>query len=468
MFTKLFLSKRVDFLAMKCKINSLFQYPAMSIKTPVRRKHRDPLRDIYQKISYPGDTFKKVKSKFWVSRIYMNVLFIVKSIPLRKTGTIRVPAFRHDFMNFKVMSGNEILLNLENSEYLRNGELINALLELSKRKGQEQHDWEVHPYTEIALEQVKKRIAQFTPQHLSQVSYALDRLNVNNIEIWSRITRKVDEMAHIFDTNWLANFFDVLVPVSSEDGEEDVVYLDKEIEKDQKLKRWNDIVMQQLVNVLPLKVKELNKEQLVRVIETWVSRNLGDKVLYKEYLFFYVEKKANDFTLSQYVRLLRVLGDKQYTEDPIFWNDFIFPRVYKEAMTKEEANMVKDALIALKVKCPELECEIPIEYWDSVLDNFEEIAEYDDLEEEIKQDLKYMGELPEGVTTKVRVDDFIKASKSMLEKAQQQIEAEEKERLKQEKENDPEYIRKKELREQRKLRREQRRQSSEEILYDSD
>ena len=51
-----------------------------------------------------------------------------------------------------------------------------------------------------------------------------------------------------------------------------------------------------------------------------------------------------------------------------------------------------------------------------------------------------MGELPEGVTTKVRVDDFIKASKSMLEKAQQQIEAEEKERLKQEKENDQEGV----------------------------
>ena len=41
----------------------------------------------------------------------------------------------HDFINFKSMTGNEILLNLSNFENLRPSELSGALLELGKREG---------------------------------------------------------------------------------------------------------------------------------------------------------------------------------------------------------------------------------------------------------------------------------------------------------------------------------------------
>jgi hypothetical protein len=39
----------------------------------------------------------------------------------------------HDYVNFKKMHGNEIILNLDNVENLRNSELIGGLLELVKR-----------------------------------------------------------------------------------------------------------------------------------------------------------------------------------------------------------------------------------------------------------------------------------------------------------------------------------------------
>jgi len=39
----------------------------------------------------------------------------------------------HDFMNFKEMSSNEILLNLDNNENLEASELIGGLIELSNR-----------------------------------------------------------------------------------------------------------------------------------------------------------------------------------------------------------------------------------------------------------------------------------------------------------------------------------------------
>jgi hypothetical protein len=46
----------------------------------------------------------------------------------------KAPIPLHDFINFKTMaSGNEILLNLDNCDNLRNGELVSALIELARR-----------------------------------------------------------------------------------------------------------------------------------------------------------------------------------------------------------------------------------------------------------------------------------------------------------------------------------------------
>jgi hypothetical protein len=49
-----------------------------------------------------------------------------------------------DFINFKKMSGNEILLNLDNCENLSNGELISGLIELARKDKKHEFDWNTH------------------------------------------------------------------------------------------------------------------------------------------------------------------------------------------------------------------------------------------------------------------------------------------------------------------------------------
>ncbi len=54
----------------------------------------------------------------------------------KRKGPVRIekqPIPIKDFINFKNMGGNEILLNLDNCENLRNGELVSGLFELGKR-----------------------------------------------------------------------------------------------------------------------------------------------------------------------------------------------------------------------------------------------------------------------------------------------------------------------------------------------
>lgn len=42
------------------------------------------------------------------------------------------------------MSGNEILLNLDNCENLTHGELMSGLIELGKRDKKKEFDWNTH------------------------------------------------------------------------------------------------------------------------------------------------------------------------------------------------------------------------------------------------------------------------------------------------------------------------------------
>ena len=79
-----------------------------------------------------------------------------------------------DFINFKVMqSGNEILLNLDNCDNLRNGELISALIELGKRDNKKEHDWNSHPIVQKALEELRQRLPRMNAKNVIQTPLLL-------------------------------------------------------------------------------------------------------------------------------------------------------------------------------------------------------------------------------------------------------------------------------------------------------
>jgi hypothetical protein len=70
-------------------------------------------------------------------------------------------------MNFKEMSGNEILLNMTNFEYFRNGEIVNSIMELGKRthlpqnKDLTENNWDEHPYAGKVVKELVKRLPTF-------------------------------------------------------------------------------------------------------------------------------------------------------------------------------------------------------------------------------------------------------------------------------------------------------------------
>ena len=106
------------------------------------------------------------------------------------------PPLIHDFINFKRMSGNEILLNLDNYENLANSEIVGALLELGRRDPGNEHDWNNHPITYKVIRDYKQRAHLFNFKHTVRMPIALDRLFIKDPEAWQKPAQHFIRMLH--------------------------------------------------------------------------------------------------------------------------------------------------------------------------------------------------------------------------------------------------------------------------------
>lgn len=90
----------------------------------------------------------------------------IKRHNIRANSVKKQPTPIHDYINFKKMSGNEIILNLDNHENLANSEFVSALLELGKRDKKQEFDWNAHPVTQKCLEDLKERLPKLNAKHV--------------------------------------------------------------------------------------------------------------------------------------------------------------------------------------------------------------------------------------------------------------------------------------------------------------
>ena len=76
------------------------------------------------------------------------------------------------------MVGNEIILNLDNCENLRNGELISGLFELGKRDKNQEFDWNTHPVTTKCIVDLKERLPRMNFKNVIQAAMIMQSLRI--------------------------------------------------------------------------------------------------------------------------------------------------------------------------------------------------------------------------------------------------------------------------------------------------
>jgi hypothetical protein len=125
------------------------------------------------------------------------------------------------------MSGNEIILNLDNHENLANSELVSGLLELARRDKEKKFDWNAHPVTYRCLSDMRQRIPQLNAKNLLQTAILLDRLVVLDRSLWSVTSVNILRLLHKFKGRDMAVFLDLFDKDFLDEDGEPYVYIKK-------------------------------------------------------------------------------------------------------------------------------------------------------------------------------------------------------------------------------------------------
>jgi hypothetical protein len=256
-----------------------------------------------------------------------------------------------DFMDFKRMtSGNEVLINLDNADNLRNGELIGGLIELGRRDKANEHEWNAHPIVLKSIAELKIRLPRMNAKNVIQTPIFLQNLRIVDPEVWQLASRHALRLLHKYKGRDMAMLLDLYDrDILDEDGEP---HLLRKAEAD---------FFERVVGILPMQIKHLSKDHLIRTLEVVVRKGLGSERLYRDYLMLKIERNLSKLSIEHYCRMIRALADKQYVEDSTFWNEYAFKYIHEakagvpRAYTVAEAHKVWDALIYLKLKCPSLD-----------------------------------------------------------------------------------------------------------------
>jgi hypothetical protein len=152
------------------------------------------------------------------------------------------------------------------------------------------------------------------------------------------------------------------------------------------VRKADSAFFERIVGILPLQVKHMTKDHLVRTLEVVVKHGLGADRLFRDYLLLKIERNIMKFSVEHYSRILRALADKQYVEDSVFWNEYILKYLLEESpgkhqgekrekqFTDAEARKLWDALIYLKLKCPSLDLKVHISHVEKFMQQEQQAA----------------------------------------------------------------------------------------------
>jgi hypothetical protein len=203
------------------------------------------------------------------------------------------------------MSGNEIILNLENHENFATSELIGGLLALAKHDRKYKFNWNNHPITAEALNDLKRRIGFMNSKGVLQTALVLDGLQILDQQAWNLCQKHVLRLLHRYRGRDMALLLDLF--------EKDV--LDGEGMPYMHMKKAPEEFFERITALLPMHINFMDNAELVRTLEVLVSKGLGSERLFLHYIYMRIERNILSFSVDEYCRCIRALADKGFVED---------------------------------------------------------------------------------------------------------------------------------------------------------
>ena len=118
-------------------------------------------------------------------------------------------------------------------------------------------------------------------------------------EVWQLAARHSLRLLHKYKAKELAVLLDLYdADINDDEGEPMAV------------RKCEEDLFERVTGIIPMHIKNLSREHLVRVLEVIVKRGLGSERLYRDYLLLKIERNIMKFSVAQYCRIIRALADK--------------------------------------------------------------------------------------------------------------------------------------------------------------
>ncbi len=126
-----------------------------------------------------------------------------------------------------------------------------------------------------------------------------------------------------------------------------------------------------LITILPIHTPSIRFREMIEVLEICCDNNLQAERLINYFLIPKIEKNLHKFSFDDYISLLKVLAKMHYQEDPVFWSDFVLPCIFNFEMTYQEAKLLWETYLSVKINCPSLDIAKYFILIENILSKFE-------------------------------------------------------------------------------------------------
>jgi len=258
--------------------------------------------------------------------------------PPKKIVPDEPPRGDDDHINFKRMTGNELLLNLQNAQYYRNKEVIDCFTAFKLLPKLENVNWEQHPYFKRLLERVDKGFPQFSSEHKAYLVRTYTTLGLKRPTFWKKAAEDFLRIHPSLKGKNFAYFFNDLMT----------------------RKEMTDDMRVELAKLLPRELWRFNPDDLTLAFKHIVDYDLLSEHLWHRHFHILFWRRPLWLKLRNFPLIIDYMVKIDYLEEVEWWNESFLPSIDFYLPSLEDATVAErliESLENLNGRQPAIEVE---------------------------------------------------------------------------------------------------------------
>lgn len=265
----------------------------------------------------------------------INVPLKFKTVYSPKKNYLRTPKGQ-DFLPFQRMSGNEILLNMQNLDHFRNEEVMSCLDHLIRVPGATEIDWNNHELFQKLIHRVTKCFSQFKSEQIGEFLRIFKKLGIKHEPFWNLVESRFMEMHPSLKGRHFAAFFLHLMETES----------------------VPDSMKVELCKLLPRELGRFNQEDLAKAFTLVIKYDLLSDHLWHNHFHILFWRRTLWLGLKSMAEIIDGMVKIDYLQEVEWWNQSFLPAIdyFVDKLTEPKtADQLIESLKNLEAAQPEIE-----------------------------------------------------------------------------------------------------------------